>query len=826
MESIPNNLPLQLSSFIGRERESAEVKRLLANTRLLTLTGAGGSGKTALAVHVATDIRDAYADCVCWVELVPLADAALVSQAVVRALGLVEQPGRTPTDTLLAYLREKTLLLVLDNCEHVIDACAQLATLLLQQCLNLQLLATSREALNIAGEVAWIVPSLELPNLHDHIPNANLQQYDAIRLFVERASAGQPDFKLSDLNAAAVAHICRRLDGIPLAIELAAARAKVLSVKQIAARLDDALRLLTEGKRSAPQRHQTLRALLDWSYDLLGEGERKLLRTLSVFAGGFRLDAAEFVYGRVGVGGEGFVDPPCPTPTLDLLSHLVDKSLVVADAERQGSGVRYRLLETIRQYAQEKLGQTGEANQAHEHHLSYFCALAVQAHPQLRSAQQLAWLDRLDIELDNVRAALNWAENGGSVGAGLHLAAGLRHFWTYRRHLKQGREHAERLLDRPEAAKDMQAHAKGLLLAGLLAYHLRDHTAAHERLVASEALWEQLGPAGIQGLAQARNFLIDNDLDAGSNLGSLRQRIEENVKACREVGDAWDIAQASFSFAWVARREGDRSAAHRGFESAVGLFRAAGDHMRAYSVAWRLASMLIEEGAYAQARALLEEILTYFRHVRFRLEIDTALWMLGVIAVREEDYARAKALYSECLAIGREIGSTTKVPECLIGFAGIATAENGAVRAARLLAAAEAQVESRGGLLAAFDQAERLRLAKLLRTRLDEGVFAKAWAEGCAMTLEQAMAEAEQVTGAPRGGLAPTALARYDPNALTRRELEVLSHLARGLSDAAIAEQLVISPRTVNSHLKSIYSKLNVNSRSAATRWALDHQLV
>ena len=812
MASLRNNLPILLNSFIGREREIAEVKRLLAHTRLLTLTGAGGCGKTALALHVAADIRDAYADGVCWVELVPRADAALVSQAVGRSLGLVEQPGRTPTDTLLDYLREKALLLVLDNCEHLIDACAQLATLLLHQCLNLHLLATSREALNIAGEVAWIVPSLQFPNPQDQIARANLRHYDALRLFVERASAVRPDFKLTDQNAATVAHITQRLDGIPLAIELAAARMKVLSVEQIAARLDAALPFLTEGKRNAPQRHQTLSATLDWSYDLLDEGERRLLRTLSVFAGGFTLEAAEALSEHCNV--------------LDLLSHLVDKSLVVVDVDREGGGVRYRLLETIRQYAQEKLGQAGEANQAREHHLAYFRALAEQAHPHLRSAQQLVWLDRLDMELDNVRAALNWAENGGSVGAGLHLAAGLRHFWTYRRHLKQGREHVERLLDRPEAAKDMQAHAKGLLLAGLLAYHLRDHTAARERLVASEALWEQLGPAGIQGLAQARNFLIDNDLDAGSNLGSLRQRMEENAKACREVGDSWDIAQASFSFAWVARREGDRSAAHRGFESAVALFRAAGDHMRAYSVAWRLASMLIEEGAYAQARALLEEILTYFRHVRFRLEIDTALWMLGVIAVREEDYARAKALYSECLAIGREIGSTTKVPECLIGFAGIATAENGAVRAARLLAAAEAQVESRGGLLAAFDQAERIRLAKLLRTRLDEGVFAKAWAEGCAMTLEQAMAEAEPVTGAPRGGLAPTALVGYDPNALTPRELEVLSHLARGLSDAAIAEQLVISPRTVNSHLKSIYSKLNVNSRSAATRWALDRQLV
>ncbi len=398
MSAPHNNLPVQLTSFIGREREIAEVKRLLAESLLVTLTGAGGCGKTALALHVASDLTGfenpsslAFADGVCWVELAPLADAALVPHAVVKSLGIVEQPNRPLTDTLLDYLREKELLIVLDNCEHLIDACAQLATLLLQHCPDLRILATSREALNIDGEIVWIVPSLQLPTCNPQLPISNVQQYDAVRLFVERASAVSSSFKLTEQNANSVAQICQRLDGIPLAIELAAARVKVLSVEQIAIRLDDSLRLLTEGKRGAPPRHQTLRATLDWSHDQLAKPEQVLFRRLAVFAGGLGLDAADAICAD---------DVVVVDEVLTLLTRLVDKSLVVTQ-EHDGEA-RFRLLEPIRQYAGEKLLGSGEVELFSQRHLDFYAQLAEQAESELGGPKRMLWFNRLETESANL----------------------------------------------------------------------------------------------------------------------------------------------------------------------------------------------------------------------------------------------------------------------------------------------------------------------------------------------------------------------------------------------------------------------------------------
>src|SRR5918997_3914016 len=347
---LSNNLPLQLTSFVGREREIAEARDLLAEQRLLTLTGPGGCGKTRLALKAAAELAERFEDGVWLVELASLSDPALVPQTVAFALGMREQPGRLLTDTLSEYLELKKMLLVLDNCEHLVEACAQLAEALLRACPNLRILATSREALGITGETGWLVPSLSLPDPRYLPPVDELPRYEAARLFIERAAAMLPTFELTDRNAAAVARLCRGLDGIPLAIELAAARVKVLSVEQIAERLHDRFRLLTLGSRTALPRHRTLRATIDWSHDLLSEEEKVLFRRLSVFVGGFALGAAEAV-----CVGEDLEE----NEVLDLLSHLVDKSLVVM--QERGGGMRYGLLETVRQYGREKLEESGEA---------------------------------------------------------------------------------------------------------------------------------------------------------------------------------------------------------------------------------------------------------------------------------------------------------------------------------------------------------------------------------------------------------------------------------------------------------------------------------
>src|SRR5579884_1061615 len=434
------NLPVQLTSFIGREKEMEEIKRLLSRTRLLTLTGSGGCGKTRLAAQVGADLLADFADGVWLVELAAIADPALVPQTVASTLGIREEPGQRLLETLQQHLKPKSLLLLLDNCEHLSAACAQLAETLLQACPNLRILASSREALGIAGELAYRVPSLSLPEL-PRLPSAEaalvpaLARCEATRLFVERAALSYPGFALTEQNAPAVAQVCVRLDGIPLAIELAAARIKVLSADQIAARLDDRFRLLTGGSRTALPRQQTLRALIDWSYDLLSEAERTLLRRLSVFAGGWTLEAAEAV---------------CSADALHLLTSLVDKSLAVY--EEQAGEARYRLLETVREYARDRLLESGEMEEVRERHFAFFLRMAEEIEPKLTGLEQAAWLDRLEGEYDNLRAASGWALSAAEgAQAGLRLAGALWRFWEIRGHIDEGRGRLKNALDRPDA---------------------------------------------------------------------------------------------------------------------------------------------------------------------------------------------------------------------------------------------------------------------------------------------------------------------------------------------------------------------------------------
>ncbi|MCI0354796.1 MAG: AfsR/SARP family transcriptional regulator, partial [Acidobacteria bacterium] len=449
-----HNLPIPLTSFIGRVHEQAEVQRLLTTTRLLTLAGPGGCGKSRLALVVAADQVADYPDGAWLVELAALADPLLLPQAVATTLDVREEPQRPLIATLTNALQSRVLLLVLDNCEHLIDACAHLVQTLLGACPQLQILATSREALGLAGETVWPVPPLSLPDSR-HLPSIEwLGQAEAIQLFVERAGAALPTFALTDENAPAVAQVCQRLDGMPLAIELAAARVKVLTVPQIAARLDDCFKLLAAGSRTIVSRHQTLRAAIDWSYELLSEQERVLFQRLAVFEGGFTLEATEGVCAGRGIE---------PDDILELLSHLVDKSLVVVGTQQQGREARYRLLETIRQYARDKLLGSAEAEIIRQQHAAYYLTLAEQAELKLQGLEQLAWLDRLEVEHDNLRAALRWSQAEAQAGeTGLRLAGTLGLFWYLHGHWSEGRGWLESMLTQTEGLGRTPARATAL----------------------------------------------------------------------------------------------------------------------------------------------------------------------------------------------------------------------------------------------------------------------------------------------------------------------------------------------------------------------------
>ena len=426
--SSRHNLPAPRTTFIGREREMLEVKRELAMTRLLTLTGTGGSGKTRLALEVARDLIGAYPDGVWLAELAGLSDGDLVPGLVAAALGVQERPGIPLNDVIVDTIREKRILLVLDNCEHLVDATANLAGVVLGSCPRLKILATSREPFGVADEANWPVPSLSVPGV-DHLPGAeNLTRYESVRLFVDRARLRLPTFELTPGNAGAVAEVCQKLGGLPLVVELAAARMDIMTAEQIAERLDRALGLLTGGGWAADPRHRTLRAALDWSYELLREPERELLRRLSVFAGGFTLEAVEVVGTGEGIDESAIVE---------VFLILVDRSLVVARPDGKG-GFRHGMLEPIRQYAAEKLQESGEAQTVRDRHLSCFLALSEEAEPELRGARQGVWLERLETEHDNLRTALAWALERERTELGLRLAAALEWFWSVRGHFREG----------------------------------------------------------------------------------------------------------------------------------------------------------------------------------------------------------------------------------------------------------------------------------------------------------------------------------------------------------------------------------------------------
>jgi predicted ATPase/class 3 adenylate cyclase len=780
LDISPNNLPLQLTSFIGREKELREGLELLSTSRLVTLTGPGGCGKTRLSLEIAEREQDTHPHGVWLVELAPLADSALIPQTLATVLGLREQVGLPILAALTDFLRTRTLLLVLDNCEHLIEACARLAEELLKACPKIHILASSRETLGISGEAVYRVPSLGVPDLHQRLPLDQLLEYASVKLFVERAGTVLPGFSITDDNAPAVVQVCHRLDGIPLAIELAAARVNMLTVEQIAARLDDRFRLLTGGSRTALPRQQTLRALIDWSFSLLSEPECVLFRRLSVFAGGWTLDAAEAVcaedYFRAGEGIETF-------DVLDLLSQLASKSLVMVERE-QGKDARYRLLETIRQYAREKLLEAGGGEQTRDQHLFFFMALAEKAEAELSTSRSVFWTNRLRRDQDNIRAALAWSLER-NVEAGLRLASAQMRYWIDSGSVQDGGDWFSQLLDQPDASISMPTRAKALNVFGVLSTYkgrnIEGMRLAEEGLSLYRQLGDRKGEAfSLYGLSVFYTFT--DDLRKG------RLFANESLEIYKELGDKAGIAEV-LTFLGAVGSNKDYQQARCSLEEGLALYRELGAQDR---IAWCLSllgRLEMWNGDFILARKTLEEALAIqsqlevneisetiidlgmltFREgnlVQARLQLeeglqicqesgrtDMATWAmahLGFVALRQGDQAQAYRLFvqgQKRFAKGaRKIG----VAYVMEGMASLAVMQNKFDKAVRIFAWTDKTREEIDEHLQPVEQADVDRDFAVIRSHLGNAKIEIAYAAGRAMTMEQAIALAMEDDDAPQ----------------------------------------------------------------------------
>jgi predicted ATPase/class 3 adenylate cyclase len=726
LEATPNNLPQQATSFIGREKELAELQRLLAGTRLLTLTGSGGCGKTRLCLQVAADSLEQFPDGVWLVELAPLSDPGLVPQTVAMVLGLKEEPGKPIRQTLTDYLKDKRLLLLLDNCEHLLDGCARLADTLVRQCPQVRVLASSREALGIGGEQTYRVPSLSLPDPKQAPTPVSIAQFEAVQLFSDRAVLARADFEVTNQNAPTLASICYRLDGIPLAIELAAARVRLLSVEEINRKLDQRFRLLTGGSRTALPRQQTLRSLIDWSYDLLRDPEKLLLQRLSIFAGGWTLEAAEQVCSGAGVEDR---------EALDLLTSLADKSLVGVE-QREGPS-RYRLLETVRQYAREKLSECGGDEEVRERHRDYFLALAEQAEPKLMGVEQAAWLQRLEEEHENLRAGLEWSLVEAGSGGGLRLCGALHRFWWARAYLSEGREWCARILGKAGAEERTKERAKALQVAGVLAYHQGDYSAARALNEESLSIRRQLGDR--RGIAASLNNL---GLVAGEqgDYPVARALYEESLAIKRELGDQSGIANSLNNLGNVAYDQADFALARALYEESLVIARGLGDREGISRLLSNLGNVAMHQRDLASAQALHEESLGIKRDLGNRQRIASSLISLGNLSSDQGDFASARALYREGLAIGRELGDRRGTAISLEGLAAVVAALGNSLHAACIWGAAERLRAEVGSPLTPMDRPDYDRRVVAARAAQgDDAAFNHAWQEGHSLTLEQAI---------------------------------------------------------------------------------------
>lgn len=788
--SRTTNVPAGVSSFIGRERELEEIARLLRLHRLVTLTGPGGTGKTRLALHAVAAEVDAFRDGVWLVELAPLITPELVTETIAKVLvpsATLPASDSSPLGRLCAFLRTKHLLVVLDNCEHVIAACAQIVAGLLARCPDVRVLATSREPLGIAGEWIQRVPPLSLPNLSQSINPEDYEhwlRYDAIRLFVERAQAAEPSFRLTAVNAAAVVELCRRLDGIPLALELAAVRVRGMGVAYLGARLDDRFRLLTGGDRSIAPHQQALHTSLDWSYSLLSESERVVMRRLGVFIGSFSLEAAEAVCTGEYVTRDERVMIPRDTVVEHLLQ-LVNKSLIQFDQE---SG-RYHLLETIRLYARKRLEEAGESEDVHYRHFEYYLHRAESGVSLVGTAGQEGWFARIEQEHDNFRAALAWALDGNQTDEAARMALGLWRFWHARTYQQEGLHWLEQIIaldadhPLPDALRPRLFNALGVLA----------HRAAR--------------------------------FDRATRYHT------EALRLWTTADDRAGMAQALFDMSWQHFDQVELEPAKQYARESLALAESLGDKRLVASALMVSAVIDVNLEAAGDAITPIERSLALWRELGDLDNLGTTLALLAVAYQQTGDHERAKPLLAESVRIHVRLGSFGNLISTLVGLMWIAASASKQVEmardAARVFGLMEAWEETTSGMPSPWWESEIGRAFRdKITSRLGQEAMAQAFAEGKSLTTTGFLALAERIT-APAPDNAPMRqLADDTPRTdLTPRELEVLRLVAAGLTNAQVAERLTVTSRTVNAHLTAIYGKLGVAGRSGAIRYALEHQL-
>jgi predicted ATPase len=691
LDARPNNLPAQLTSFVGREDEIAEVRQLLGRTRLLTLTGAGGSGKTRLALQVAGEVLTEYRDGSFFADLSSVTDPALVPSAVADALGVPEVAGSPILEVVTDHLRDKELLLVVDNFEQVAEA-APVIEELLTAAPKLKVLATSRVVLSVRGEQEYLVPPLEPPD-PEHLPDlAALRQFEAVRLFTDRAVAVRPQFLVTEKNAPAVAEITARLDGLPLAIELAATRTKVLTPEQILPRLQNRLAILTSGVRTLPERQRTLRGAIAWSHDLLDAAEQRLFARLSAFIGGWTLEAAEAVCDPEGLGLDA----------LEGLTSLVDKSLIRRTESADGRS-RFLMLETIREFGMEQLGAAGELDPVLRRHAEHYLALALEAEPHLTADDQVEWLDRCDLEHANIRAALRWAIGAGQADRAQESAGALWRFWQQRGHLAEGRRWLEEILAMPSGKGSTPARAKALIGAGGVAWWQKDREATG---------------------------------------GFYREALAIE----RELGDPVRIAEALYNLAFVVAGD-DIGSAARLLDESLELFRQAGHEPGVAQVLGMLVIRDAEAGDWGAVIARLEETTAIWRGVGDRLHLAFDLVWLAFAHGRmgHRDDARSAGL--EALELFREVDNPTGIGITFVDLAFLATWEGRHEDAIRLAGASESLRERAGGPPGGFAGILEGDPAAEARAHISQDAAERAWEEGLAMSVDQAVAMARGETG-------------------------------------------------------------------------------
>jgi predicted ATPase/DNA-binding CsgD family transcriptional regulator len=863
----PSNLPVPLTPLVGREQERAAVCGLLRRpeVRLLTLTGTGGIGKTRLGLAVANDLLADYADGVYFVNLAPIGDPALVIPTIAQALDVKETAGRLLLELLRAFLREKHLLLVLDNFEQVPSAAVQVAELL-ATCPQLKAVVTSRTVLRVGGEQAFTVPPLAVPDPQCLPDVVALSQYESVALFLQRAQALKPEFQLTRATAPVVAKICARLEGLPLAIELAAARITLLPPQALLSRLGQRLAVLTTGTRDAPARQQTLRQTIEWSYHLLDESEQRLFRQLSVFVGGCTLQSVEAVCGALG-DEAGSV--------LDGVASLIDKNLL--QQMEQEEEPRFFMLETIREYGLERLAASKEIEATMHAHAAYYLQLAEEAAQNWFGPEQKAWFDRLEREQDNLRTALHWLPERGAererVEMALRLGIALWYFWLERFHRSEGRTFLERALATSQGVS-VAVRAKALWVAGNLAGWLGDFDRGEMLCQESLALFRQVGDTAGVGRAVFHLGIIGY---TRGDFAAARSWFEGSLALHEEVGDKEYMSNALFFLACTCIYQGEYTQGRSLAEASLALCRELGDkegiaatlrllarerlyfqgdlakaavlykeslelsreiHDGEGEVLGDLGEVYLSQGNLTMARSLLEESVALLQREDEQTNRAWSLSLLAKLAAVQGDDTTARALYEACLRINKANFMANSpwyleglaVASYLEGLAAVVAVQGELTWAAHLWGAAEALRETRGTPLPPVYRADYERSVAASRTHLGEKTFAVAWAQGRTMTPEQALA-AQSQAAMPRASLAgppsvlPARSSALYPDGLTAREVEVLRLVAQGLTDAQVAEKLVISPHTVNSHLKAIYGKIGVSSRSAATHYAIEHHL-